>query len=64
MASIWEKNISILRGNLNSGRSYLITAVALTKNAASESFPTNCECVSIKANTLGMSNSDPNIFIY
>ena len=29
MASIWEKAISILAGNLNSGRSYLITAVHL-----------------------------------
>ena len=27
VASIWEKAISILAGNLNSGRSYLITAV-------------------------------------
>ena len=27
MATIWEKAISILAGNLNSGRSYLITAV-------------------------------------
>ena len=27
MASIWEKAISILAGKLNSGRSYLITAV-------------------------------------
>ena len=27
MASIWEKAISILAGNLNSGPSYLITAV-------------------------------------
>ena len=27
MASIWEKVISILAGNLNSGRSYFITAV-------------------------------------
>ena len=27
MARIWEKAISILSGNLNSGRSYLITAV-------------------------------------
>ena len=27
MASIWEKAISILAGNLNSGHSYLITAV-------------------------------------
>ena len=27
MASIWEKGISILAGNLNSGRSQLITAV-------------------------------------
>ena len=27
MASIWEKAISISAGNLNSGRSYLITAV-------------------------------------
>ena len=26
MASIWEKAISILAGNLNSSRSYLITA--------------------------------------
>ena len=34
------------------------------KNAASEIFPTHCEGVGIKANTLGMSNSDPNIFIY
>ena len=29
MASIWEKAISILAGNLNSGRSYLITTVNL-----------------------------------
>ena len=28
MARIWEKAISILAGNLNSGRSYLITAVS------------------------------------
>jgi len=27
MASIWEKAISILTGNLNSGQCYLITAV-------------------------------------
>ena len=27
MTNIWEKAISILAGNLNSGRSYLITAV-------------------------------------
>ena len=27
MASIWEKDISILAGKLNSGRSYLITAI-------------------------------------
>ena len=27
IASIWEKGISILAGNLNSDRSYLITAV-------------------------------------
>jgi hypothetical protein len=27
MANIWEKAISILAGNLNSGRSYLITPV-------------------------------------
>ena len=27
MASIWEKDNSILAGNLNSGRGYLITAV-------------------------------------
>ena len=31
MASIWEKAISILSGNLNSGRSYLITAVQIFK---------------------------------
>ena len=31
MASIWEKNISIFVGNLNSGRSYLIAAVMKTK---------------------------------
>ena len=30
MASIWEKAISILAGNLNSGRSYLIRAVRTT----------------------------------
>ena len=30
MASIWEKAISILAGNLNSGHSYIITAVKLT----------------------------------
>ena len=30
MASILEKDISILAGNLNSGRSYLITAVLIT----------------------------------
>ena len=29
IANIWEKVISILAGNLNSGRSYLITAVYL-----------------------------------
>ena len=28
MANIWEKAISILAGNLNSGLSYLITTVA------------------------------------
>ena len=28
MANIWEKAISILEGNLNSGVSYLITTVA------------------------------------
>ena len=27
MANIWEKTISILAGNLNLGRSYLITTV-------------------------------------
>ena len=32
MTSIWEKAISILAGNLNSGRSYLITAVIETKD--------------------------------
>ena len=31
MASIWEKAISILAGNLNSGCSYLITAVSRNK---------------------------------
>ena len=31
MASIWEKAISILAGNLNLGRSYLITAVHRVK---------------------------------
>ena len=31
MASTWEKAISILAGNLNSGRSYLITAVKSEK---------------------------------
>ena len=30
MANIWEKAISILAGNLNSGRSYLITTVVKT----------------------------------
>ena len=30
MARIWEKAISILAGNLNLGRSYLITAVPET----------------------------------
>ena len=32
MASIWEKAISILAGNLNSGCSYLITAVCYCAN--------------------------------
>ena len=32
MASIWEKAISILAGNLNSGRSYLITTAASKVN--------------------------------
>ena len=32
MASIWEKAISILPGNLNSGRSYLIIAVQNLKS--------------------------------
>ena len=31
MASIWEKAISIVDGNLNSGRGYLITAVPAPK---------------------------------
>ena len=31
MANIWEKGISILAGNLNSGCSYLITAVFYAK---------------------------------
>ena len=31
MTSIWERAISILAGNLNSGRSYLITAVTQTQ---------------------------------
>ena len=34
MASFWEKAISILAGNLNSGRSYLITAVLTAHSAA------------------------------
>ena len=38
MASIYEKDISILAGNLNSGRSYLITAV--NKNVRSENILT------------------------
>ena len=29
MANIWEESISILAGNLNSGRSYLITTVTI-----------------------------------
>ena len=32
MASIWEKAVSILAGNLNSGLSYLITTVELYTN--------------------------------
>ena len=32
MASIWEKSISILAGNLNPGRNYLITAVLQKKS--------------------------------
>ena len=32
MASIWEKAISILAGNLNSSCSYLITAVLKNQN--------------------------------
>ena len=36
MANIWEKSISILAGNLNSGLSYLITTViAYLMNAIS-----------------------------
>ena len=35
MASTWEKAISILAGNLNSGRSYLITAVKTAHCATS-----------------------------
>ena len=31
MANIWEKAISILAGNLNSGLSYLITTVTIAK---------------------------------
>ena len=34
MASIWEKAISILTGNLNSGRSYVITAVIFDPSPA------------------------------
>ena len=30
MANIWGKDILILAGNLNSGRSYLITAVLIS----------------------------------
>ena len=30
MANIWEKAISILAGNLNLGRSYLITTVFIS----------------------------------
>ena len=33
MTSIWETAISILAGNLNSGHSYLITAVKVSRNA-------------------------------
>ena len=36
MASIWEKAISILAGNLNSGRSYLITAVTIVNFAGKQ----------------------------
>ena len=32
MASIWEKAISVLAGNVNSGRSYLITAAVQKKH--------------------------------
>ena len=44
MASIWEKAISIFAGNLNSGRSYLITAVLYnlerqTKRSDSKTLP-------------------------
>ena len=39
MASIWEKAISILAGNLNSGRRYLITAVTLIYFGARLSSP-------------------------
>ena len=31
-----------------------LVSTTLTKNAVSQSFPTHCECVSIKANTLGI----------
>ena len=36
MASVWEKDISILAGNLNSGRSYLTIAVAKILGETSE----------------------------
>ena len=39
MANIWEKDISILSGNLNSGLSYLITTEVLKwKNISQKSF--------------------------
>ena len=34
MANIWEKAISVLAGNLNSGLSYLITTVLFMKNVS------------------------------
>ena len=39
MASIWGKDISILAGNLNSGRSYLITAVQVICSQVIQTLP-------------------------
>ena len=42
MASIWEKAISILAGNLNSGRSYLITAVTAAASRCYSFMKSSC----------------------